>query len=635
MPMQKVTFVDRLHYRFDLTMAKGAPALIAWLFALSTAMVVAFAAVVVLLGLAPAEDGAPVSFPSALWITLMRALDAGTVAGDTGSRGYLAAMFAVTLGGIFMVSILIGIITSGIEARVGELRKGRSLVCEEGHTVILGWSPQIFSMIQELAIANESRPRAAIAVLAEKDKVEMEDEIRARVGSTGRTRVVCRTGNPSDPAEIAIVNPDAARSIIILSPEEGNPDSRVIKSILALTNRAGRKEGRYPIVTQIRDRRNLDAARLVARDEAALILTEDVLSRITVQTCRSEGLSVVYSELLDFKGHEIYTRAEPALAGRSFGEALFAYDDCAVIGLRLRSGEVRLNPPMDARIEPGDAVILIAEDDSAIGAPMRRAPPVEERAIRDGKPAAPRPERTLLLGWNRRAVAFINELDHYVAEGSEVTVVADVPDVAAQLEADRGELRNLTVRLEQGDTTDRRTLDRVVGAYDHVVTLSYADALDPQEADARTLITLLHLRDIEAKRGQSFSIVSEMLDVRNRELAEVAQADDFIVSDKLVSMMLAQISENRDLAAVFEDLFDPEGSELYLKPAGDYVRLGRPVTFATVVEAARRRGEVAVGVRLAAQADDASQAYGVKVNPRKRAKLTLDRGDRIIVLAEQ
>ncbi|WP_437953725.1 TrkA C-terminal domain-containing protein [Sorangium sp. So ce296] len=634
--MQKITLLDRLRYRFDLTMAKGAPALIAWLFVLSTAMVVLFAAIVVLLGLAPdGEEGAPVSFPSALWITLMRALDAGTVAGDTGSRGYLAAMFAVTLGGIFMVSILIGIITSGIEDRVSELRKGRSLVCEEGHTVILGWSPQIFSMIQELAIANESRPRAAIAVLAEKDKVDMEDEIRARVGPTGKTRVVCRTGNPCDPADIAIVNPDAARSIILLSPEEGNPDSQVIKSILALTNKAGRKKGRYPIVTQIRDRRNLDAARLVARDEAALIPTEDVLSRITVQTCRSEGLSVVYGELLDFKGHEIYTRDEPALVGKSFGEALFAYDDCAVIGIRRRGGEVLLNPPMDARIEPGDAVILIAEDDSAIGAPSKKPPKVDERAIRDGKPAAPRPERTLLLGWNRRAAAFINELDHYVAEGSEVTVVADVPDAREQLEAECGELRNLAVRIERGDTTDRRTLDRVVGSYDHVVTLSYSDALDPQEADARTLVTLLHLRDLEAKRGQSFSIVSEMLDLRNRELAEVAHADDFIVSDKLVSLMLAQISENRDLAAVFEDLFDPEGSELYLKPARDYVRLARPVTFATIVESARRRGEVAVGYRLAAQADDAAQAYGVKVNPRKRAPVTLGEGDRIIVLAEQ
>ena len=65
-----------------------------------------------------------------------------------------------------------------------------------------------------------------------------------------------------------------------------------------------------------------------------------------------------------------------------------------------------------------------------------------------------------------------------------------------------------------------------------------------------------------------------MLDVRNRELAEVTRADDFIVSDQLISLMLTQISENRELDAVFADLFDPDGSEIYLKPAGDYVEPG-------------------------------------------------------------
>ena len=90
-------------------------------------------------------------------------------------------------------------------------------------------------------------------------------------------------------------------------------------------------------------------------------------------------------------------------------------------------------------------------------------------------------------------------------------------------------------------------------------------------------MTLLHLRDIADRKGVDLSIVSEMLDVRNRHLAEVTRADDFIVSDRIVSLMLAQISENKALNAVFADLFDPEGSEIYLKPAGDYVALDTPV----------------------------------------------------------
>ena len=67
--------------------------------------------------------------------------------------------------------------------------------------------------------------------------------------------------------------------------------------------------------------------------------------------------------------------------------------------------------------------------------------------------------------------------------------------------------------------------------------------------------------------------------MRNRALAEVTRADDFIVGDQLVSLLLTQISENKALNAVFSDLFDPEGSEIYLKPAKDYVQLDREIGY--------------------------------------------------------
>jgi len=126
-----------------------------------------------------------------------------------------------------------------------------------------------------------------------------------------------------------------------------------------------------------------------------------------------------------------------------------------------------------------------------------------------------------------------------------------------------------------------------------------------------------------------------MLDTRNRALAEVTQADDFIVSDKLVSLLLAQVSENKALNAVFTDLFDPDGSEIYLKLASNYVHLGQPMNFYTVVEAARQRNEVAIGYRIDAQSDDASKAYGVVINPNKSDTITFSEWDRIIVLAEE
>ena len=222
-----------------------------------------------------------------------------------------------------------------------------------------------------------------------------------------------------------------------------------------------------------------------------------------------------------------------------------------------------------------------------------------------------------------------------MAPGSELMVVTDCSEAAAEISRSCFINPNQTVTCEMGDTTDRRTLDTLnIPSYHHVILLSCSDTLDPQRADARTLVTLLHLRDIADKSGHSFSIVSEMLDVRNRNLAEVTRADDFIVSDKLISLMLAQISENKQLNAVFADLFDAQGSEIYLKPASAYLKLGVPLNFYTVVEAARRRGEVAFGYRQKAKVGDAASNYGVVINPDKSRTVTFAAGDTIVVLAE-
>jgi hypothetical protein len=97
---------------------------------------------------------------------------------------------------------------------------------------------------------------------------------------------------------------------------------------------------------------------------------------------------------------------------------------------------------------------------------------------------------------------------------------------------------------------------------------------------------------------------------------------------------MCQVSENRELSAVFEHLIDPEGSELYLKLADEYVKLGTPLTFYTVVEAARRRDEVAVGYRVKAEAGNPHETYGVHLNPDKSQQVTFTEGDRVIVLAE-
>ena len=122
--------------------------------------------------------------------------------------------------------------------------------------------------------------------------------------------------------------------------------------------------------------------------------------------------------------------------------------------------------------------------------------------------------------------------------------------------------------------------------------------------------------------------------MRNRRLGEVTHADDYIVSDHLVSLIMTQMSENKTISPVLADIFDADGSEIYLKPAADYVRTGVDVSFATVVEAAKRRGECAIGDRQAALSHDATADWGVVVNPAKSSRITFADGDRVVVAAE-
>ncbi len=636
MPRTPVTWRDRLRYRFENTLSKGTVAIIGWLALLSTAIIVLAALILAAMriGQDQSDHEHPYGFFEGAWQAMLRTLDPGVIAGDSGWQLRLLMML-VTIGGIFIVSILIGTITSGLESRLAELRKGRSRVIEQGFTLILGWSSKVFSIVGELLIANENQKDPCIVILSDRDKIEMEDEIRAKFPSTANTRIICRSGNPLDLDDLAVVDPHSARSIIVLAPETDNPDIHVIKSVLAITNNPNRKQDPYHIVAEIREQRNLEAAALVGGKEAIYIQGEDLIARVTAQTCRQSGLSVVYTELLDFDGAEIYFKPEPALAGGTYREIIAAYEDSTVMGIMRGNGEVLINPPMDTTFNRDDSVIAITEDDDTLVLrPDAGGGLPDTSALSHRERLPPAPERILILGWNGKAQAIIEELDNYVAPGSETIVICRQDGVRDTLLGVARRMKRQKVRFADGDITHAATLAAVKAAsFEHVILLSYSE-LPIQEADAKTLITLLHLRNLADSAGTRLSIVSEMMDIRNRALAQIARADDFIVSDKLVSLMMSQLSENKHLEKVFKVLFSSEGSEIYIRPMTDYVRLGSTVDFYTVLEAAAQRGETAIGYRIMKYADDKSRGYGVNVNPRKSEKHAFTEHDKIVVLAE-
>ncbi|XVQ82976.1 CASTOR/POLLUX-related putative ion channel [Microbispora siamensis] len=616
---------DRLRYWFDGTMDRGTPALIGWLALASVALVALVTALVVVLTNEDTEASG--GWLGVAWMSLLRTLDPGTMGGDEGSPVFLALMLTVTIGGIFIVSALIGVLTTGLENKIAQLRKGRSRLIERGHTIVLGWSEQVFTVVEELVRANQSERRSCVVILARHDKVDMEDQIRARIPEPGRTRVICRSGNPLKRADLEAVSPDTAKSIMVLPPQRHDADIDVIKTLLLLNNRPWGPT-RPHVVAAVQTSENLAAAQLAGGAAALVVDADDIAIRLVVQSHRQAGLSTVCTELLSFAGNEFYMWSEPRLAGATYGDTLNAYELGIPVGIRKRDGSTMLNPPMDTLVEPDDQLILLAEDDLLIRLADPR-PPVVEAVVVSAVDQRRTPDRTLLVGWNSRGERIIDLLDRLAEPGSALDVAAPQRP-AESVDADRV---NLTVGYKPCEPTSRRSLETLdLGTYKHIVVLSN-ESVDPDHADDRTLVTLLHLRDIEVRLGDPYSITTEINDDHNREVAQVTKADDFIVSSKLISLLLTQLSENPHLKDVFTDLFDPSGAEIYLKPAPYYVASGKEANFATVIEAARDRGETAIGYRLQRHSNEAP-GYGVVLNPLKTLPLTLDPEDKVIVVAE-
>lgn len=625
-PKKIFTARQKLRYRFDNTLSRGSTSLILWLAAITLLMILIGATILAIVGVPdPQHPGLDAGFLESFWLSLLRAIDPGTMGSDVGWPFRLVSLF-VTVGGLFIAGSLIGLLASAINRRVEELQAGRTIVAEHGHTLILGWSSKVFTIVSELSIANENQTDTSIVVLAPVDKLQMEEEIHRRVPDTRGSRLICRTGSPQDFADLEVVNAAMAKSIIVLSSAATDGDAGVIKAVLALLNGPIPIAEDVPVVAEIAAPDTAEALLRATGGRLSVVQSTSVIAKLTAQVCRQPGLSSIYSDLFDFAGDEIYFHREEGVAGARFGSVVNAFETSAVIGVCSPDGEVVLNPPMDRELTGDDRLVVITEDDDAAvftgAAEGDGASPPGPRETRVHET-----ERILLVGWNPLAPLILQELDAYVAPGSTVTLLVDADLIPPGAVESRPQLEHLEVEVEHGPMPGDE-LDALVrrSGFHHVIVLCYRDVLTEAEADSRVLLTLLQLRDAIRSTGGRTNVVAELLDERDVPLAQNAGVDEFIVSERLTSLIMTQLSENVLLQPVFDDLLDEEGAEIYLKPARLYRPDGLTGAFRDVVGAAAARGEIAIGWRKGA--DDAAV-----LNPPKSAPVDLAPDDLVVVLS--
>eukprot|EP00656_Telonema_subtile_P047397 TRINITY_DN5439_c0_g1_i3.p1 TRINITY_DN5439_c0_g1~~TRINITY_DN5439_c0_g1_i3.p1 ORF type:complete len:620 (-),score=132.32 TRINITY_DN5439_c0_g1_i3:149-2008(-) len=545
-----------------------------------------------------------------------------------------ALNFGFSFGGAFIFGVVINFASDAVSSRVEGLKQGHNKVIEQNHTLILGWNDRILALLVQICQANESEGGLPIVILADRDKIEMDDWLTDAVPEELRrgSKIVTRSGSRIENPQLVKVAVTYARSIVCLSegydPDES--DAAIVRCTLALT--AGLPADLCPrchFVVELQDVDNADVAMLgvkdqtVAADTVIPVVCHDIVGRLMVQCAREVGLSNCFSNLLCFDGSECYFEEWPTLHGLTFREACYCFKDAVVVGVRYTddycretglSRPVQLNPPGDYTIRAGDKMLVLAEDNDTYEAgdsnetPRTPVPPFE-------LPPRP-PENILLAGWRRDFDDMIVELDKWVPRGTRLTLLSQITDPEEDLNpieyqkallnaGGLGELKNITqIDFLHGDPTNIRVLAGLGGKtggmaiehYNSTILLCRESVADGMNADSRVMVTMLVMRHLQQSVGVEHSIlVSEIRDVRTDALMSLTKCSDSVVGNEMVAMMIAQISEDRDNGYVFEDLFSSEGMEMHLKDIRLFVSPGETLSFWDLVGRCQIRNMIPIG----------------------------------------
>jgi hypothetical protein len=486
--------------------------------------------------------------------------------------------------------------------------------------------------------------------MAEREKIDMEAELDDKVQYRSRAKIVVRSGSSVAMSHLGKIAIGGARAVVVLvddkdAAEPDKADARVMKTLMAIYNHvdvAGRAEP-LRVTAEVMQAHNQDLAVIASNDNARVVKTDEMISKVILQTARISGLAAVYDELFRFEGNEFHFKRFPTMVGRRFGDILLDFPSALVAGVAKQDGSGHtLNPDADHVIGMDEELLILAEDERIEMRPYTgqlspaNIPPIPSAAAKSV-------EHLLVLGWNPKIYPIIKEFDDYVAPGSSLTLVNALP-VSEREELIRehvGEVNSLELRHIEGQFSSRALMDQLSpDRYPLVMVLGdTVSATDAEDADTRAIIALLLLRDARRRSGLHYQrVCSEILDPKNRELAATTQLNDIVISNEMISMVLAQITFEPRAHAVFEDLVRSEGSEIYVKPIEMYlppgfVDSGQVVTFEFLILAAKARSECALGMQR--YVPDPAQKYGLVLNPGDRTQPFAPKaGDKLVVLAE-
>ena len=654
-------FSSRVRYKIDNFMSKGSSSIF---LALLSLFLFGFILMVVTRMIAHAilPDETLSGWYEIPWRVYVAVME-GSAAETDGDSNWLAKMASIfgVMVGLILFSSMVAFITSVFESKLEELKRGRSIVLEKNHTLILGFGDRILEIIRELIEANESEEDASIVILAENDKEEMDNIIRDNIPRTLSTRIITRSGVATNINNLKKVMAKNAKSIIIMNnaacwrPEKERKlaDALVLKSIMSIIA-VCKGEEHPPIVCEIHSNRDQTLAQNISKGTVKALNEVSVLSKMIAQLALSRnGLSIVYGDMVGFDGNEFYFYRPSDGWGDvlTFGQSLYRFKSSTPIGVHTSNGEIIINPPKETFINEKDELIIFAEDDSTI---LYFKEPIFNPTIKSIPKTLTklRTQRVALLNWTTKTEIIMDKLCSYLPRGSELCTFVDLKskEMDDYVESLIFKYPGIKISVNQIDLNDLETLDEIKPQnFDSLLILS-PGGNTIEEMDAYVISLLIRIRQIlllNTTKESSLEphsqknwpkLITEVMDSENIDIILNSGVEDFMVSNQFISQIMAQVSEEPLALDVYDDLFKAEGSELYIKPASYYFDFNNKeslsLAYGECVEAAQLRDEVILGIQLNSEQQNKDKMFGISLIPKKEDLFTLTPNDGLIALAQ-
>ena len=470
----------------------------------------------------------------AFWDSLMQFIDTGNISSVEGNTGIVITFLLVTFVGVCGWGSLIAMINKALQDRINNLSKGNAFIMEKNHAIILGYGEEALTIVEEFIMAKVK----TIIILSEHNV----DVIRKRVSfikGYKNTNIIIREGTTSRIENIKLLNIGKSSSISIIN----NDDTESLNILLALKKIIEEDEidKKINICVLVHEEDTIEIIKSIEDKNFVIhvIYKYEILYKLIAQSIIYTGLSNVYEDLFSNDGNIFCIENEHHYEDYSFKDAALKYLDKGMIllGITKEDRSQLLIPNYDYVIKKENRLVFLSRNDNDDS--VKEYPNIKPSIIKYKN-------NILLICEEKRYVEIIKEISEYIENHSITMLSYD------SIKSERNKYKFILEKLKKENTTK-------------IVLIS-----EDNITDVKSINVLLIIRQIIRKENLNIAILSLLNSIQKRNLIYSDDVRDFIVSGKLIGMLMAQASLSSNILYIFCGLLSKNGKDIIMSPYADY-----------------------------------------------------------------